>query len=178
MLKLVCIPQKPNFRWRCRELCYLRSKLIWSIATFLDSRFNNNFIFPSDGVRQQVHEEVLRTKYGNDGNNSLLQKSERIFFRQHTELSFVASKNYILSIVSRYGGWSLEKDTGMVFLTLRSHFWPKPFYDLSLATMLALEQVSVIILRAVREFRNKGKAAPKQFSNKTESCCCCCCCRC
>jgi len=81
MLKLVCIPQKPNFRWRCRELCYLRSKLIWSIATFLDSRFNNSFIFPSDAVRQQVHEEVLRTKYGNDGNNSLLQKSERIFFR-------------------------------------------------------------------------------------------------
>ena len=37
-----------------------------------------------------------------------------------------------------------------------SHFWPKSFCDLSLATTLALEQVSVINdLKEIKECRNK-----------------------
>jgi len=53
MLKLVCIPQKPNFRWRCRELCYLRSKLIWSIATFLDSFEKSLMLGKIEGGRRR-----------------------------------------------------------------------------------------------------------------------------
>ena len=64
MLKFVCMPQKPNCRWKCRGLCYLGSLLIWSIATFLDPRLKNNFVFSSDGVKQQVCAEILRIKYG------------------------------------------------------------------------------------------------------------------
>ena len=37
-----------------------------------------------------------------------------------------------------------ERQTGMACLIEEKPFWPKPFCDLSLATMLALEWVSVI----------------------------------
>ena len=48
---------------------------------------------------------------------------------------------------------------------------PKPFCDLSLVSMLALEQVSVINdLKGTKGFRNKEKAIKKQqFPDKTES---------
>ena len=40
---------------------------------------------------------------------------------------------------------SLEKEKQKwLFLTQGKPFWPKPFYDLSLATKLALEQFSVM----------------------------------
>ena len=57
-----------------------------------------------------------------------------------------------------------RKRTRHGFLGIREAiFWLKSFCDLSLATTLALEQVSVINgLREVREYINKGKAVKKQ----------------
>ena len=47
----------------------------------------------------------------------------------------------------------------MVFLTREKSFWPKAFCDLSLATMFALEQVSVINdLKGTKECRNREEA--------------------
>ena len=47
----------------------------------------------------------------------------------------------------------------MAFLT-RDWFWPKPFCDLSLVTVLALELVSIINdLKRTKEFRNREKAS-------------------
>ena len=49
-------------------------------------------------------------------------------------------------------------------------FWSKPFCGLSLATMLALEQVSIINnLKGTKECRNREKAAKQQYSDKAES---------
>ena len=43
----------------------------------------------------------------------------------------------------------------------------KPFFGLSLATVLALEQLSVITdLKGTKECRNRGKAVKKQFGDK------------
>ena len=59
-------------------------------------------------------------------------------------------------------GWGVpgERKLGRVFwacLLLRSHFWPKLSCGLSLATMLALEQVSVINDLKGREGRREQK---------------------
>ena len=44
------------------------------------------------------------------------------------------------------------------FLDRKSHLWPKSFCDLSLATMLTLEQVSIINnLQGTKECKNKTK---------------------
>ena len=91
MLKSVCMAQKLNCRWKCRELCYLRSQLIWSIATFMDPRLKNNFIFSSDGVRQQVRAEILRIKYGNDGNNFMFASENREHLLQMVHRAFICS---------------------------------------------------------------------------------------
>lgn len=51
--------------WRkCGELSYLGSHLNWSIATFLDPGFENKkmWFLSSDGLRQQVHAEILGIK--------------------------------------------------------------------------------------------------------------------
>ena len=45
----------------------------------------------------------------------------------------------------------------------RSHFWPKSFCDLSLATVLALEQVSVITyLKGSEEMQEPRKSSQVQ----------------
>ena len=62
-----------------------------------------------------------------------------------------------LGVVSRYGRESLKETSGM------TSFWSKTFCDLSLVTMLALKQVSVINdLKGRKDCRNEGKAVKKQ----------------
>lgn len=56
----------------------------------------------------------------------------------------------------------------MTFLNKRNHFRPKPFDDLSLATMLALteEWVSVVDFKGMKEGKNK-QLLPGQGANLT-----------
>ena len=51
----------------------------------------------------------------------------------------------------------------------KSHFWPNPFCDLSLPTVLAFEQVSVINgLQGVKKSRNKGLFSSKRINNNKD----------
>jgi len=52
----------------------------------------------------------------------------------------------------------------------KSHFWPNPFCDLSLLTVLAFEQVSVINgLQGKKESRNKGLFSSKRINNNKDN---------
>lgn len=54
-------------------------------------------------------------------------------------------------------------------MTEESSFWLKPFFDLSLATMFAHEQVpGISAVKGLKEDRNRGKAV-KWCSDKAES---------
>lgn len=54
-------------------------------------------------------------------------------------------------------------------MTEESSFWLKPFFDLSLATMFAHEQVpGISAVKGTKEDRNRGKAV-KWCSDKAES---------
>lgn len=51
----------------------------------------------------------------------------------------------------------------MTYFSLEKPFWPKSTWDLSLDTMLALQNVSVINdLKGIKGCRNRGKAVKKQ----------------
>lgn len=56
----------------------------------------------------------------------------------------------------------------MTYFSLEKPFWPKSTWDLSLDTMLALQNVSVINdLKGIKGCRNRGKAVKKQqFGDK------------
>ena len=62
--------------------------------------------------------------------------------------------------VSRWGRGSLEKKTRYSFWQKRSHLRPKPFCDLSLVTMLDLEQVSMTMI--LWEQKSKGLLSGKE----------------
>ena len=51
----------------------------------------------------------------------------------------------------------------------RSHFGPKPFCGLSLATMLALELASVIKEEGTKECRNKGLLSGKSSNSSKDT---------
>ena len=56
-----------------------------------------------------------------------------------------------------------DREPGMAFWTYENPFWPMPFCDLSLAPVLALEQVSVISdVKRTEEHRDREKAVIKQ----------------
>ena len=72
-----------------------------------------------------------------------------------------------IQTVSRWGRGSLEKRNQA---WLSWHKRPKPFCDLSLATVLALEQVSVINnLKVTKECRNKGLLSGKRSNNSKDN---------
>ena len=70
-------------------------------------------------------------------------------------------------LVSKQGGRSLEKKNhARLSWHKRSHFWQKPVCDLSLATMLVLEQVSVFNnLKRTKECRNKCLLPGRRSNN-------------
>ena len=52
----------------------------------------------------------------------------------------------------------------------KSHFWTNPFCDLSLPTVLAFEQVSVISgLQGTKGSRNKGLFSSKRINNNKDN---------
>ena len=57
-----------------------------------------------------------------------------------------------------------RKKNSMAFLTKEKPFWPKPFRDLSLATMLVLEQVSIMM--ALKEQKNELLSGKRNNNSK------------
>ena len=62
-----------------------------------------------------------------------------------------------------------KENQAWLSLHKRSHFWPKAFCDLSLATMLALELVSVVKdIEGIKESRNEGLLSGKSKNNSKD----------
>lgn len=63
-----------------------------------------------------------------------------------------------------------KENQAWLSLHKRSHFWPMPFRDLSLATMLALELVSVIKdIEGTKECRDKGLLSGKRSNKRKDA---------